>query len=81
MTAAWRALRLSVLSAQQGRCAAPGCSASAKDVVGKGGGHVAFCRSCRLRFDAPTRTAKARHTLLLRREQVSGQTRISGVAQ
>lgn len=79
MTAAWRALRLSVLSAQQGRCAAPGCSASAKDVVSNGGGHVAFCRSCRLRFDAPARTAKARHTVLLRREQASGQVLLHGV--
>ena len=79
MTAAWRATRLSVLSAQQGRCAVPGCATSAKDVVSREGKYVAFCRSHRLRFDAPARTLKARATRRLRRERESGQVPLLGV--
>lgn len=70
MLAAWRNTRISVLDAQQGRCATRGCSSVGRDVVTVTGKLTAFCRSCRLRFDAPTRIAKARLTIAAKRRAV-----------
>lgn len=61
---------MSVLDAQQGRCATRGCSSAGRDVVTAAGKLTAFCRSCRLRFDAPTRLAKARVTIAERKRVV-----------
>lgn len=72
----WQSIRTLVIAAQDGRCATPGCSAPALDVVTVGGDHVAFCRSCRLKGDAPVRIPKARHTKIVNREQASGQVLI-----
>jgi hypothetical protein len=60
-----RALRQQVIDRQQGRCANEKCAASPKslDVVRLGDGTlVAFCRPCRLRWDAAARAEKARAT-------------------
>lgn len=65
--AAWKSTRIGVLDAQQGRCATD-CSSPARDVVNVNGTLIAFCRSCRLRFDAPARAAKARITRLAKQE-------------
>ncbi len=61
---------MSVLDAQQGRCATRGCSSAGRDVVSVNGKLTAFCRPCRLRFDAPTRIAKARLTIATRKRAV-----------
>jgi hypothetical protein len=61
---------MSVLDAQQGRCATRGCSSAGRDVVSVAGKLTAFCRPCRLRFDAPTRLAKARLTIAARKRTV-----------
>lgn len=78
MRAAWRNTRITALDAQQGRCASDSCSSAARDVVLVAGHPVAFCRSCRLRFDAPDRTAKAHATRQIRRRVVE-QVTIPGV--
>lgn len=72
----WQATRLVVLAAQQGRCATPGCPASGRDVVMKDGQFCAFCRRCRLKGDGHARAVKARHTILVKRVERTGQQEI-----
>ena len=68
----WQAARLATIARQHGRCAV--CVRDAKDVV-RTGEHVltAFCRSCRLRRDAPARCLKARRTIEAKRLKRTGQ--------
>lgn len=72
----WQATRKFVLAAQQGRCATAGCLAAGRDVVMRGAGFCAFCRSCRLRFDGHDRAVKARHTIVAKRVARTGQQEI-----
>lgn len=75
-TARWQTLRLQTIEAQQGRCASAssGCTNTAKDVVFNGWRYAAYCRSCRLRFDAPLRVMKAQATRAAHRgEPLPGQ--------
>lgn len=61
----WRDVRRQVIASQHGRCANAHCrkTAARLDVVrGADGAYVAYCRPCRLRWDAPARSAKARAT-------------------
>lgn len=58
----WQNTRIATIASQAGKCAGVGCSAAARDVVTVDGKHVAYCRSCRLKHDAPTRVAKAVRT-------------------
>ena len=58
----WQNTRIATLAAQGGLCAGVACSAPARDVVKVGDTHVAYCRSCRLKHDAPTRLPKAVRT-------------------
>jgi hypothetical protein len=62
-----------VFEAQQGRCATAGCQAGARDVIDHQNQYRGFCRSCRLRLDAPVRVPKAIHTKLVRRAERAGQ--------
>ena len=72
----WQSTRLFVLAAQQGRCATPGCSAPGRDVIMRGAGFCAFCRSCRLKNDGHERALKARHTITVKRNTRLGQQEI-----
>ena len=72
----WQSTRALVLASQDGQCASLGCPVPALDVVTVNGEHVAYCRSHRLKLDASIRIPKARHTKIVKREQVSGQVLI-----
>ena len=79
-TARWQTLRLQTIEAQQGHCASigSGCTSPGRDVVFNGWRYVAYCRSCRLRFDAPMRTLKAQATRAAHREHdCEGQSSFS----
>ncbi len=78
--AEWSMVRLFTLAAQQGRCAnTPTCSTPALDVVARGvGDYQAFCRSCRLKHDAPVRVEKCRRTKRRHFEERTGQASIPG---
>lgn len=69
----WQAVRLATIGRQHGRCANSACARGAKDVVQVGQLRFAFCRSCRLKRDAPARWLKARRTIEAKRNARTGQ--------